>query len=101
MGHTIRFLHSVKINSNFNTRKMYIFLFALCTSWAFVGVSSECPNLNDLPVLNDAGDEFYCAFYWQEWGDEEPIRGCNGEEYSVMDNTDHDAADGYYYATGS
>jgi len=80
---------------------MYIFLFALCTSWVFVGVSSECPNLNDLPVLNDGGDEFYCAWLWWDWGDEEPIRGCNGNQQNYMDNTDYDCDDGKLKPVGS
>ena len=37
------------------------------------GVLSECPNINDLPVLNEAGDEFYCAWFWQGHGNPEPI----------------------------
>ena len=60
------------------------------------GVLSECPNINDLPVLNEAGDEFYCAWFWQGHGNPEPIDACNGGSGPVMDNADWDTSPGVY-----
>merc|ERR1712038_1487691 len=60
------------------------------------GVLLECPNNNELPVLNDVGDAFYCAWNWDGWGNPEPIQACNGEVEFYMDDYDHDNDIGWY-----
>ena len=67
----------------------------------FVRINGECPNINDLPVLNSAGDEFYCAWHWRNWGADEPIRGCNGPEFYHMDHYDDDEPEGKMMPMGS
>ena len=64
------------------------------TRWGTIW--SQCPNIVDLPVLNEAGDEFYCALFWQGHGNPEPIDACNGGSGPVMDNADWDAPPGVY-----
>jgi len=80
---------------------MNFFLVALSIMLTMDGVLSECPKINDLPVLNDAGDNFYCAWQWHEYGSTEPIKSCIGNNYTWMDNTDHNSAEGYYLPAGS
>jgi len=52
-------------------------------------------------VLNSAGDEFYCAWHWRNWGADEPIRGCNGPEFYHMDHYDDDEPEGKMMPMGS
>merc|ERR1712223_854791 len=61
---------------------------ALIAVWSISEVTSECPNINDLPVLNEDGTGFYCAWTWGEWGDSMPIHGCNGGSGFMMDGYD-------------
>ena len=71
------------------------------------GISAECPNINDLPVLNDEGDQFYCAFNWHDekpWEFDIPLEGCNtGEPYpeTYMDGYDYSTGDDRFHAIGS
>jgi len=78
-----------------------LFFVALSIFWSFGGVQSECPNINDLPVLNDNGTKFFCAWIWPEWGDPEPIRGCNGLGEFVMDEYDSQNPPYMYTCFGS
>jgi len=80
---------------------MKLFLNVLCIILIMDGVLSECPKLDDLPVLNDAGNEFYCAWQWQYRGDTEPIRACNGPPYVWMDNIDFTSGAGAWLPAGS
>lgn len=83
---------------------MNVILAALCLSLTLDGVLSECPKINDLPVLNDAGDRFYCAWYWYGFGSTEPIDACNGDQWHAMDDEDRDVGpdqEGWYWPTGS
>ena len=50
-----------------------------------VGVNKECPNEEDLPVLNERGDKFYCAFSWDERGGDIAREGCKGTKTVFMD----------------
>jgi len=62
------------------------------------GLDAECPNINDMPVLNDAGDHFYCAFRWQDnypWDHDIPLEACLDEDTYLIED---DAKD---YDTGS
>jgi len=64
-------------------------------AFLFSGLNAECPNINELPVLNDAGDRFYCAFNWQDeypWDHDIPLEACVREEYykTYMDGLDYD-----------
>lgn len=72
-----------------------ITLFAILIS----PLNAECPNIDTLPVLNDAGDTFYCAFDW--WGDtypwdhDIPLEACIDDEKkaTIMDGSDEDDED--------
>jgi len=75
---------------------MNFILVALCLSLTLDGVLSECPNINDIPVLNAAGDRFFCAWFWQDKGNPEPIDSCNGGNGPVMDDYDFDSPSGSY-----
>ncbi len=73
------------------------------------GISAECPNINDLPVLNDAGDKFYCAVTWGDtnpWDQSIPLEGCNHYNdyypHSLMDGDDKTTTGGgTFYSLGS
>lgn len=79
---------------------MKSFLVALSIMLTMDGVLSECPKINDLPVLNDAGDTFYCAWRWLDYGSTESIKACNGASKVCMDDGDYEL-EGHYLATGS
>ena len=56
-------------------------------------LGAECPKINNLPVLNTAGNNFYCAFDWIDaypWTHEIPLEACNDKRYNLMDGTDWD-----------
>jgi len=74
---------------------MNFFLAACLFIWKIEGVISECPSINDLPVLNESGDEFYCAFSWKDFGSDEAIQGCNGYMDTYMDNYDWGETNGF------
>jgi len=80
---------------------MNFYLVALSIMLTMDGVLSECPNINDLPVLTDDGTMFFCAFTWYDEGSTEPIQGCNGDDRTYMDDDDLDHGDGYYLSAGS
>jgi len=67
------------------------------------GLKAECPSIDSLPVLNSAGDNFYCAFDWADdfpWEHELPLDACLGRRFDEMDNVDMDAAGGFYIIGG-
>lgn len=82
-------------------------LFLTSIAYFIVITHSECPKINDLPVMTSSGDKFYCAFGWDGYGGEDPLEGCNDGDggsdyrYSWMDGDDSDAGYGYLYPTGS
>jgi len=80
---------------------MYFFSIVLCILFSLDGALTECPNINDIPVLTDDGAAFYCTRFWEEWGDSEPIKACNGIGYDLLDNTDWTAERGYMMPFGS
>ena len=53
-----------------------------------VGVNKECPNEEDLPVLNERGDKFYCAFSWDEAGGDKKKNSCKGTKTVYMADED-------------
>jgi len=59
-----------------------------------VGVNKECPADSDLPTLNEKGDKFYCAFSWDERGDEDPRKGCKGTKTVWMAGDDFNVDNG-------
>jgi len=65
-----------------------ITLFAILIS----PLNAECPNIDDLPVMNEAGDNFYCAFNWHDempWNHDIPLEAC------IYDWMKSDYMDGY------
>ena len=52
-------------------------------------IPSECPDNRDLPVLNEKGDQFYCAFSWNGHGDIELMKACDGNRSTWMDGQDY------------
>jgi len=75
-------------------------LFSLLT----VGIGAECPNINDLPVLNEQGDKFFCGFTWNDyhpWDQHIPLEGCNGAETPFLDDYDYPGTPGYFAQMGS
>merc|ERR1712126_112543 len=58
----------------------------------FTRINAECPDINDMPVLNENGDQFYCAFNWYEdedpWDNDIPLEACNGNYEDFMDGFD-------------
>jgi hypothetical protein len=73
----------------------------LCSFLFLGGAHAECPRINDIPVMTEAGDAFYCAVSWYEKGGDIPLEGCNGGDFSWMDDTDFDAPPGEWMSTGS
>ena len=69
--------------------------------------TSECPQVNDLPVyLRD--DTFFCARFYYGFGDDLDIHGCNGgcsvastDYYDLVDGADYDAGKDQQYGMGS
>ena len=77
-------------------------LSVLVFSLVFImAAQAGCPNINDLPVMTEAGDAFWCIWNWSGRGGDIPLEGCNGEENSYLDGIDKDASDGHYYPFGS
>jgi len=71
----------------------------------FSPLNAECPNIDSLPVLNDAGDEFYCAFNWGDdypWDHDIPLEACNDGSHkdTWMDGYDHDLDPDYFHPFG-
>jgi len=70
------------------------------------GLKAECPNIDDMPVLNDAGDHFYCAFNWwydnYPWDHDIPLEACEDvdEHRTWMDDHDFDNEPGYFTPFG-
>jgi len=64
-------------------------------------ILSECPNEERLPVLNESGNKFYCAWNWHGKGAKESIQACNGDFNIYMDMTNHTSLNGHYTAFGS
>ena len=63
-------------------------------------LGAECPKINDLPVLNSAGNNFYCAFDWIDsypWTHEIPLEACNDKRYNLMDGTDWDTGHVHWF----
>ena len=76
-------------------------LAALCLIITLNGVLAECPNINDLPVLNDELNEFYCMWIWYDFGSTELIDGCNGFEWYGIDKYDYPGKERTYIPFGS
>ena len=54
--------------------------------------------------MNEAQDNFICAYVWNEFGDEinlEPIRSCNGKNDTYMAGEDYDVPEGKMVPMGS
>ena len=78
-------------------------LFIAIVPFLSIELHAECPNINDLPVLNPAGNSFYCAFDWADtypWKNDIPLEGCNGDKYELMDGTNWDTKSNKFYAIG-
>ena len=72
--------------------KKITFMIAVST-FVIPNLGAECPKINDLPVLNSAGNNFYCAFDWIDtypWTHEIPLEACIDKRYNLMDGTDWD-----------
>jgi len=65
------------------------------------GLNAECPQIDSLPVLNDAGDNFYCAFNWigdiYPWDHDIPLEACNDGQYDYMDGFDNPGTDNRHF----
>jgi len=77
-----------------------ITLFAILIS----PLNAECPNIDDMPVLNEAGDKFYCAFNWGDlypWDHDIPLEACTDDSWETyMDGIDVDMAPAYFKPFG-
>ena len=58
--------------------------------------------MEDLPVINDSGDAFYCSFMWRGKGGDIPLAGCDDRSpaYFYLDGADVQLPSprlGYYF----
>ena len=75
----------------------------LCAFVLIIALTNgECPAMNELPVMTDAGDNFYCAFVWDNWGGKDQFEGCNGNNAVWLKGEDKPNAEPEdYYGCGS
>jgi len=80
-----------QINLDFENFLMMLLDLIIPLAVFISGINAECPNIDELPVLNDAGDQFYCAFRWSDdcpWDNDIPLEACNGDHSTYMDGYD-------------